>query len=43
MKRKDYTKPTMKVVKLQHHCHILSASDPLEQQGQKQQYESEEW
>ena len=24
MKRKDYQKPTMKVVKLQHQCHILA-------------------
>ena len=43
MNRKDYRKPTMKVVMLQHQCHILSASDQVEQQGQKQQYESEEW
>ena len=26
MKRKDYQKPTMKVVKLQHQCHILAGS-----------------
>ena len=26
MKRKDYEKPTMKVVKLQHQCHIMAAS-----------------
>ena len=26
MKRKDYVKPTMKVVKLQHQCHILAVS-----------------
>ena len=26
MKRKDYQKPTMKVVKLQHQCHILADS-----------------
>ena len=26
MKRKDYQKPTMKVVKLQHQCHILTGS-----------------
>lgn len=27
MKRKDYEKPTMKVVKLQHQCHILAGSN----------------
>lgn len=42
MNRKDYTRPTMKVVKLQHQCHILVVSGQ-EQQGQKQQYQSEEW
>ena len=26
MKKKDYQKPTMKVVKLQHQCHILASS-----------------
>lgn len=26
MKKKDYQKPTMKVVKLQHQCHILAGS-----------------
>lgn len=26
MKKKDYQKPTMKVVKLQHHAHLLQAS-----------------
>ena len=26
MKRKDYRKPTMKVVQLQHQCHILAGS-----------------
>ena len=26
MNRKDYQKPTMKVVKLQHHTHLLQAS-----------------
>ena len=26
MNRKDYQKPTMKVVKLQHQCHILAGS-----------------
>ena len=26
MKRKDYQRPTMKGVKLQHQCHILAAS-----------------
>jgi len=26
MKRKDYEKPTMKVVQLQHQCHILAGS-----------------
>jgi len=27
MKRKDYRKPTMKVVKLHHQCHILAGSN----------------
>ena len=27
MKKKGYQKPTMKVVKLQHHAHLLQASD----------------
>ncbi|WP_288280861.1 hypothetical protein [uncultured Prevotella sp.] len=27
MKRKTYQKPTMKVVKLEHQCHILFGSD----------------
>lgn len=26
MKRKDYQKPTMNIVQLQHQCHILAAS-----------------
>ena len=26
MKRKDYQKPTTRVVELQHHCHILAGS-----------------
>ena len=26
MNKKDYRKPTMKVVKLQHKCHILTTS-----------------
>ena len=26
MKRKDYERPTMKVVKLQHQCHIMAVS-----------------
>ena len=26
MKRKDYQRPTMKVVKLQHQCHIMAVS-----------------
>ena len=30
MKRKDYEKPTMKVVKLQHQCHILASSDGVQ-------------
>jgi hypothetical protein len=27
MKRKDYERPTMKVVQLQHQCHILAGSN----------------
>ena len=26
MRKKDYQKPTMNIVKLQHHCHILAGS-----------------
>ena len=26
MKKKDYQRPTMQVVMLQHHCHILAGS-----------------
>ena len=39
MKRKDYQKPTMKVVKLQHQCHILSGSA----QGQEVGVQSYDW
>ena len=28
MERKDYEKPTMRVVMLQHRCHILTGSQP---------------
>ena len=43
MKRKDYRKPTMKVVKL-HHTGMLMTSGPVGAKGaQKQDYESEEW
>ena len=27
MERKDYQKPTVKVVKLRHRCHILAGSE----------------
>ena len=30
MNKKDYLKPTMKVVKLQHQCHILASSDGVQ-------------
>ena len=32
MNRKDYQKPTMKVVQLQHQCHILAQSDGVQAQ-----------
>ena len=32
MNKKDYLKPTMKVVKLQHQCHILAQSDGVQAQ-----------
>lgn len=30
MEKKTYEKPTMKVVKLQHQCHILAGSTQVE-------------
>ena len=33
MRKKDYQKPTMKVVKLQHHCHILAGSVEASRSG----------
>jgi len=33
MKRKDYQKPTMNIVKLQHHCHILAGSVEASRSG----------
>ena len=33
MKRKDYQRPTMKVVELQHHCHILAGSVEASRSG----------
>ena len=33
MKRKDYRKPTMQVVKLQHQCHILTGSVEAKRSG----------
>jgi hypothetical protein len=41
MKRKDYQKPTMQVVQLQHQCHILSGS-AQGQQVDVQSYEYED-
>ena len=32
MNKKDYLKPTMKVVQLQHQCHILAQSDGVQAQ-----------
>jgi hypothetical protein len=37
MKRKDYQKPTMQIVKLKHMPHLLQAS------GEKPDYIPEEW
>ena len=39
MKKKDYRKPTMQVVKLQHQCHILTVSE--KGQGSLQNYQME--
>ena len=39
MNRKDYTKPTMNVVKLQHQCHILVTSE--QGQGSLKDYQME--
>ena len=33
MKRKDYQKPTTRVVELQHHCHILAGSVEASRSG----------
>ena len=43
MKRNDYQKPTMKVVKLQHQCHILAMSDQQQGSAERPDYESTEW
>ena len=43
MKRKDYEKPTMQVVKLQHQTHLLAGSGEETQQAQREDYESLEW
>ena len=32
MNKKDYQKPTMKIVQLQHQCHILAQSDGVQAQ-----------
>lgn len=40
MKRKDYKKPTMKVVELQQRCQILAGSDP---DGFRNPYDPTEW
>ena len=33
MKKKGYQKPTMNIVKLQHHCHILAGSVEARRSG----------
>lgn len=44
MKKNDYMKPAMMVVKLQHQNHLLEMSDPQRVKNvSKQGYESEEW
>ena len=44
MKRKDYMKPTMKVVKLQHQSHILSVSNQDSKAGlQDYEYQEDVW
>ena len=43
MKRKDYSKPTMKTVKLHQQCHLLEGSYEAKRGANKQDYESQEW
>lgn len=43
MKRKDYQKPTMKVVKLQHQCHILAGSNGSAEVQDYTVQEEQEW
>ena len=42
MIKKEYQKPTIKVVQLQHHVHILAGSDPKTLSGEKGQGGSED-
>ena len=41
MKRKDYTRPTMKVVELRHTGMLMGSDEP--KSAQRQDYESVEW
>ncbi len=43
MKRKDYQKPTMKVVELQHKCQILAGSGEMGSATLNATYEEETW
>ena len=43
MKRKDYQKPAMKVVKLQQRAHLLEASGETPRRAERADYESAEW
>jgi len=38
MKKKQYQKPTMNIVKLQQHCHILAGSGEPSDSGSLQDY-----
>ena len=43
MKRKDYRKPTMQVVKLQHQTHLLQASGVQSTRSDYGEAQVEEW
>lgn len=45
MEKKDYQKPTMRVVKLQQQSHLLAGSDPSQGSSASMnvEYEEEDW
>ena len=43
MKRKNYQKPAMQIVKLQQQCCILAGSDQQPKACMNVQYETEDW